>query len=210
MIVSCAIVKNETRAELIQDRITIIRGGEITGELYELELIDENDSIYFAIIDIDSGYVNTLYANRYYDRDTRDLDWYLALEEYEHQEISVFYVQISDGSLASILALEPLNEDIQYSLRVNVEGEGRVEIRPWLSGRTETITTSSITEEIFSPYNQIKLKATPEGNWTFDSWTVETVHVGFTGFSKRTFSQDLINIVMDGNKEITAHFISKR
>ncbi len=72
--------------------------------------------------------------------------------------------------------------DVLYYLNITIEGEGEVEAEP--------------EEDRYLPDTNVTLTAQPAENWGFVNWTGDEISTNVT-----------LNITMDENKDITAHFI---
>jgi hypothetical protein len=74
----------------------------------------------------------------------------------------------------------------KYPLSINIIGEGEVIEEIVNTGRTTDYNSGS----------SIKLTANPSNGWIFDKWTgaIETI-------------ENPVSLIIDSNKEVTAHFI---
>jgi len=75
---------------------------------------------------------------------------------------------------------------IQYTLNVGVVGQGSV---------SQEITSAAKTEEEYNSGDVVRLTATPESGWVFNSWS---------GSSTATTNE--IDVAIDGTKSVTATF----
>ena len=75
---------------------------------------------------------------------------------------------------------------IQYTLNVGVVGQGSV---------SQEITSAAKTEEEYNSGDIVRLTATPESGWVFNSWS---------GSSTATTNE--IDVAIDGTKSVTATF----